>query len=123
MFNMRTRNLALLGTLACALSAWTGGTKQKGTTSLKNLQPVGNTANKKTNQQYDLTLVVSGTQYTCRTSYKDKLKAIDFPVGSDVSYEIDGDKGKVKNTSGKGLKCTIVRVEKLTDNTATTPAH
>lgn len=113
---MRNRNLVLLVALTCALSAWAGGAKQKGKTSLKDLQPAGDTDKKKKNQQYDFTLVVSGTQYTCRTSYKDKLKATDFPVGGDITYEIDGDKGKVKNAKGKGLNCTIVRVEKLPDS-------
>jgi len=31
-------------------------------------------------------------------------------VGSDVKYEISGNKGKLKSTSGKQVECTIVRV-------------
>ncbi len=50
-------------------------------------------------------------QYTCRTS--DKLKATEFVVGSQIRYEIDGNNAKVKNSSGKQTKCTIVRVENL----------
>ena len=41
------------------------------------------------------------------------VNATDFVVGGDVKYGIDGDKGKLKNTSGKEVKCTVVRVEKI----------
>lgn len=41
------------------------------------------------------------------------LKATDFVVGSDVKYEINGDKGKLKNANGKQVECTIVRVAEL----------
>ena len=41
------------------------------------------------------------------------VKAIDFVVGSEVKYQVDGDKGKLKTTAGKELKCTVVRVEKI----------
>jgi hypothetical protein len=30
-----------------------------------------------------------------------------------VKYELDGDKVKLKTTAGKELKCTVVRVEKI----------
>jgi hypothetical protein len=30
-------------------------------------------------------------------------------VGGDVKYEVDGDKGKLKTTAGKEVKCTILR--------------
>jgi len=33
-------------------------------------------------------------------------------VGADVSYQIDNDKVKLKNASGKEAECTVVRVEK-----------
>jgi hypothetical protein len=41
------------------------------------------------------------------------VKATDFVVGGDVKYEVDGDKGQLKTTSGKQVKCTVVRVEKI----------
>jgi hypothetical protein len=41
-------------------------------------------------------------------------------VGSDVQYQINGDKGKVKNASGKQVECTIMRVAELP--TAASPA-
>lgn len=87
--------------------------KDKGATTLKDLQPAGTTDTKdKKNQQYDFTFEVSGNSYTCRTSPKKSLKATEFVVGSDVKYEIDGDKAKLKSASGKEVKCTVVRVEK-----------
>jgi hypothetical protein len=87
------------------------GSKIEGTTTLKDAQPAG-TTDKKThkNQQYDLSFVAVGKQYTCRTVEKDHLKATDFVVGSDVQYEVNGDKGKLKSGSGKQVECTVVRV-------------
>jgi hypothetical protein len=95
-------------TLAIAATA---GTKIEGITALKDFQPTG-TTDKKThkNQQYDLSFAASGRQYTCRTVEKESLKATDFVVGDNVKYEINGDKGKLKNTGGKQIECTIVRV-------------
>jgi hypothetical protein len=43
------------------------------------------------------------------------VKAVDFVVGSGVKYEVDGEKGKLKTTAGKEVKCTVVRVEKASD--------
>jgi len=88
--------------------------KATGATTVKDLQPTGTTDSKdKKHQQYDFTLEVTGNRYTCRTSPKTSLKATDFVVGSDVKYEIDQDKAKLKSTDGKEVKCTVVRVEKL----------
>jgi glycerol-3-phosphate cytidylyltransferase-like family protein len=90
--------------------------KTAGTTVLKDLQPAGTTDTKdKKNQQYDFVFEVSGNRYTCRTSPKASLKATLFVVGSDVKYEIDEDKAKLKNTAGKDAKCTVVRVEKVSN--------
>jgi hypothetical protein len=87
--------------------------KDKGSTTLKDLQPAGTTDTKdKKNQQYDFTFEVSGNTYTCRTSPKKSLKATEFVVGSDLKYEIDEDKAKLKSAAGKEAKCTVVRVEK-----------
>ena len=86
--------------------------KIKGTTALKDLQPAGTTDTKdKKNQQYDFIFEASGTRYTCRTSPKTQIKATNFVVGSDLKYEIDEDKAKLKTTAGKEVKCTLVRVE------------
>jgi hypothetical protein len=92
----------------------TAAKKVTGTTTLKDLQPAGTTDTKdKKNQQYDFIFEVSGNSYTCRTSPKKSLKATDFVVGSDVKYEIEEDEGKLKTAAGKQVKCTVVRVEKL----------
>jgi hypothetical protein len=91
--------------------------KNAGATTLKDVQPAGTTDTKeKKNQQYDFIFEASGNHYTCRTSPKISVKAIDFVVGADVKYELDGDKGKLKTTAGKEVKCTVVRVEKASAN-------
>ena len=107
---MRKWSLILLLVLSFALPA--SAAKQKGTASLKDFQPAGIT-DKKNNktQQFDFTFDAAGNEYVCRT--KDKMKATDFIVGNDLSYELDNEKAKLKNSSGKEAKCTIVRVEKL----------
>jgi hypothetical protein len=92
--------------MICALSAT--GEKQKGITNLKDVQPAGTT-----DKKYDFIFEASGMHYTCRTSYKNSVKVTDFVVGTDVNYEINGQKGKLKNTRGKNVDCTVVRVEKL----------
>jgi hypothetical protein len=86
------------------------GTKDKGSTSLKDVQPAG-TVSKNHKQQYDLFFTsTSGKDYTCRTSEKKSVKATDLAIGSSVTYEVNGDKGKVKTSADKKFDCTIVRV-------------
>ena len=98
----------ILFVLAFTLPA--SAAKQKGTASLRDFQPAGTTDKKNKTQQFDFTFDAAGNEYVCRT--KDKMKATDFVVGNDVSYELDNDKVKLKNPSGKEAKCTVVRVEK-----------
>jgi hypothetical protein len=90
------------------------GSKIEGTTTLKDFQPAG-TTDKKTHkhQQYDLSFVAQGKQYTCRTNENEFLKATDFVVGSGMDFEINGTKGKVKSVSGKKTECSVVRVAEL----------
>ena len=89
----------------------TAGSKESGKTTLKDLQPVGVTDKKHKNQIYDLSFVVtSGKEYTCRIGEKAKLKVMDFVVGSDLTYVVNGNKAKLKTASGKQVDCTIVRV-------------
>jgi len=97
--------------LICTLTATAA--KVKGTTSLKDVQPAGTTSKDNKNQQFDFSFETSGMHYTCRTSHKTSLKATDFVVGTDMKYEIDGDKAKLKSSSGKEVKCTVVRVESV----------
>jgi hypothetical protein len=109
---MRKGNTIVVLVMTIAITA-AAGSKIEGTTTLKDFQPAGTTDKDHKNQQYDLSFAASGKQYTCRTSEKKSLNAIDFVVGSDVKYQIDGNKGKVKNASGKQIECTIVRVADL----------
>lgn len=86
------------------------GSKDAGKTTLKDLQPAGTTDKDNKNQQFDFSFSASGKEYTCRTGQKTKINATDFVVGSDLSYEVDGNKGKLKSSSGKKVDCSIVRV-------------
>ncbi len=110
---MRKANAIALFVLAFAITA-AAGPKIEGTTTLMDFQPFG-TIDKKTHkhQQYDLSFAAMGKLYTCRSVEKESLKATDFVVGSDVSYHINGDKGKVKNASGKEVECTVMRVAEV----------
>jgi hypothetical protein len=105
--------------LVCAVTA-SEAKKDKGTTTLKDVKPAGETDTKdKKKQQYDFIFETATQHYTCRTSPKTKVKATDFVVGSQVKYELDNDKGKLKNMSGEDVKCTVVRVEGLSAPSAT----
>jgi hypothetical protein len=86
-------------------------TKDAGTTTLKDVQAAGTTDKQHKHQQYDLSFTsASGKEYTCRTPEKTSVKATELVVGSNVTYEVKGNKGKVKNSAGKEFSCTIVRV-------------
>jgi hypothetical protein len=100
----------LIITMAIAAAA---GSKIEGTTTLKDFQPAGMTNKEHKNQQYDLSFVALGKQYTCRTNENKSLKASDFVVGSDLTYEIGGNKGKLRNAAGKKVECTIMRVAEM----------
>jgi len=117
---MRRLNGVLFLVLICAITA-AAGKKDSGTTTLKNLEPAGTPGNqgkknKKTKQQFDFSFEASGKTYTCRTDEKTTIKATDFVVGSNVNYEIDGDKGKLKSAAGKEVKCAIVRVANISSS-------
>jgi FPC/CPF motif-containing protein YcgG len=107
-------NVVLLLVLMNALPAMASN-KEKGAATLKDFQPAGTTDKKHKHQQFDFTFVAMGTQYTCRSPEGTKLKATEFPVNSEITFEVDKDKGRVKNESGKEVKCTVMRVEKLPD--------
>jgi uncharacterized protein YcfJ len=103
----RGKTVALL-VVAIAMTA-SAGSKIEGTTKLKDFQPAGTTDKTHKHQQYDLSFAAAGKQYTCRSNEGKSLKATDFVVGSDVKYEINGNKGKLR-ASGKQVECTVVRV-------------
>jgi hypothetical protein len=112
---MRRLILVILLTMV-ALSA-IAATKDTGTTVLKDVQPAG-TTDKKHKHQYDLSFAsASGKDYTCRTAEKTSVKATDLVVGSSATYEVNGNKGKVKTAAGKKLSCTIVRVTNVPTGT------
>ncbi len=112
------RRLIALTTLTIVALSAVAATKESGTTTLKDVQPAGTTDKKHKHQQYDVSFLSStGKDYTCRTSQKASVKATDLVVGSNVNYQVNGDKGKLKTTAGKQLSCTIVRVA----NAAATP--
>jgi hypothetical protein len=108
---IRKLSAVLLVVLICALTA--AAEKQKGITNLKDVQPAGITDKKNKNQQYDFVFDAVGMHYTCRSSHKNSVKITDFVVGSDLNFEINGNKAKLKNTSGKKVDCTVVRVERM----------
>lgn len=109
------RRLIALTVLAIGALSAVAATKESGTTTLKDVQPAGTTDKKHKHQQFDLSFVSStGMDYTCRTSPKAKVKATDLVVGSNVSYQVNGNNGQVKTSAGKKLSCTIVRVANAT---------
>jgi len=61
-------------------------------------------------QQYDFTFDTAQHEYTCRSNENQSVKATDFVVGTEVQYQVNGNKGKVKSSTGKQVSCTIVRV-------------
>ena len=107
---MRSCAAVAIFLLVIALSM-TAATKDTGSTVLKDVQPAGTTEKKHKHQQFDMSFTSStGKEYTCRTEEKLKVKATDLPVGGNITFEVNGNKGKVKTSAGKGYSCTIVRV-------------
>jgi hypothetical protein len=105
------RRLIQVTLLALVALSAIAATKDTGTTTLKDVQPVGTTDKQHKHQQYDLSFAsASGRDYTCRTAENTSVKATDLVVGGSATYEVNGDKGKVKTAAGKQLSCTIVRV-------------
>lgn len=112
---------AMLLLLALAALPASADKKDQGSTTLKDFQPAGTTNKKHKHQQFDFVFDVPTAEYTCRSKEGDKLKAIDWPVGTQINYEIDKDKGKVKNLKGKKVDCTIVRVDPVGPGVTPTP--
>jgi uncharacterized protein YcfJ len=108
---MRNFALAFL-MMAMAITAL-ADKKIQGTTTLKDSQPAGMQSKDHKHQAYDLTFNAIDKAYTCRTSTDKSMNATDFVVGTDVKYEIDGNKAKIKTPAGKQVECKIVRVETI----------
>jgi hypothetical protein len=106
MRKLLTVSLLIIVTLPVAAAP-----KDKGKTTLKDVQPAGTTEKNHKHLQYDLSFsTTSGKDYTCRTKENEKPNATQMVVGSDISYQIGGNNGKIKLANGKDLDCTIVRV-------------
>jgi hypothetical protein len=84
--------------------------KIEGTGTLKDSRPAG-TPEKKKHQVYDLSFDAPPHSYTCRTDRNKSMNPTDFVVGDPISYEIDGQKVKIKTPEGKQVDCKVVRVE------------
>jgi hypothetical protein len=97
--------------LLLALTIPASADKLKGSSTLKDSQPTGTTDKEHKHQAYDLSFHGSGKDYTCRTPSNKKMDATQFVVGGEITYEVDGNKGKIKNPKGKQVQCKIVRVE------------
>jgi hypothetical protein len=87
--------------------------KIEGTATLRDSKPAGVTDKTQKHQAYDLWFDAAGNRYMCRTGENKPMNATDFVVGSMVSYEIDGQKAKIKTAEGKKVDCRIVRVETI----------
>ncbi|AXC11804.1 hypothetical protein ACPOL_2482 [Acidisarcina polymorpha] len=94
----------LLGTSAFA-------EKQTNQATLRDVQPTNFGPAKKKHQQYDLSILVPGRSYQCRTPDNRNFNATDFLVGSMITFTANGKSGEVKTAAGKKEKCTITRVE------------
>lgn len=115
------RNVSILALALCLAGTAFAAQKETGTTKLVNVQPAGTTDKKHKHQQYDFTFDAQTHEYTCRSKEGDKINATDFVVGSNIDYQVKGNKGKVKGSTGKEVSCTIVRVAELP--TAPSPAQ
>lgn len=115
------RNVSIVALALCLAGTAFAVQKETGTTKLVNVQPAGTTDKHHKHQQYDFTFDAQTHEYTCRSKEGDKINATDFVVGSNIDYQVKGNKGKVKGSTGKEVSCTIVRVADLPSGT--TPAQ
>ena len=102
---------AILGIATIAATIPASASKSEGTTTLKDSQPTGTPDKEHKHQAYDLSFQASGKLYTCRTDPKKSMNATDFVVGTDMKYQVSGNKAKLKTPQGKEVECKIVRVE------------
>ncbi len=110
------RKFSIFAVALCLAGTAVAAQKESGTTKLVNVEPAGTTDKKHKHQQYDFTFDAQTHEYTCRSKEGDKINATDFVVGSNVDYQVKGNKGKVKGPTGKQVSCTVVRVAQLPAN-------
>jgi signal transduction histidine kinase len=87
--------------------------KFEGDTVLKDSQPAG-VANKHDkhmkHQVFDLTFDAAGNEYICRTDSDKSMNPMDFVVGTNIHYQVDGKKVKIMTANNKKVACNLVRV-------------
>jgi len=107
------RKFSIFAVALCLAGTALAAQKESGTTKLVNVEPAGTTEKHHKHQQYDFTFDAQSHKYTCRSKEGDKINATDFVVGSNVDYQVKGNKGKVKGATGKQVSCMVVRVAEL----------
>ncbi len=75
------------------------------------MQPYGTKDKEHKHTAYDLSFAAEGKNYTCRTEPKKSVNATDFVVGTEMAYQIDKQKVKIKSPQNKQVNCKVVRVE------------
>jgi hypothetical protein len=114
---------ALTAAVLCtALTLSASAEKLKGSTTLKDSQPYGTTDKEHKHQAYDLSFETQSKRYTCRTDPSKSMNATDFVVGSQINYEINGNKVKIRTPQNKEVECKVVRVEQVSAAPDQTPA-
>ncbi len=103
--------IAIFGTLTAATANQAFAEKIKGDTALKDFQPYGAPDKDHKHQGYEIIFSARDKGYTCRTNPKKSVDATEFIVGSQIHYEIDKNKAKIKTPDKKEVECKIVRVE------------
>lgn len=107
----RLTAITIVGTLAAIFATSAFAEKIKGDTALKDFQPYGTPDKEHKHQGYELLFSAQDKGYTCRTDPKKSVDATEFIVGSQIHYEIDKNKAKIKTADKKEVECKIVRVE------------
>jgi hypothetical protein len=96
--------------LAVTIPAFAGH-KIEGKTLLKDMPPYGTKDKEHKHTAYDLSFTAEGKNYTCRTDPKKSVNATDFVVGTEMAYEINNQKVKIKSPQNKQVQCKIVSQE------------
>jgi hypothetical protein len=104
--------IRLVVVAAVALGSGIAYAKDWDTATLKDVQPLTAPTKHEKHQGYDLVIGDKGENYTCRYDGKGSFKPTDYPVGSQVTFKLDGQKGKVRDMAGHHqVSCRVVRVE------------
>jgi len=110
---MKKQTLAAVLLITATLPAFAGD-KLQGRTILKDMQPYVTKDKEHKNTAYELSFSAEGKHYNCHTDPKKSVNATNFVVGTEMRYEIDKQKVKIKTPQNKEVECKIVRVEAAT---------